>query len=49
VALPDYYLILPLMSMVFPKKNILMLNFQEKTMFASKMQGKHILMQDFHP
>jgi len=32
----------------FPK-NILMLNFQEKTIFASKMQGKNILMQDFHP
>ena len=30
-------------------KNILMLNFQEKTIFASKMQGTNILMQDFHP
>jgi hypothetical protein len=29
----------------FPK-NILMLNFQEKTIFTSKMHGKHILMQD---
>jgi len=26
-----------------------MLNFQEKTIFASKMQGTNILMQDFHP
>ena len=30
-------------------KNILMLNFQEITIFASTMQGKNILMQDFHP
>ena len=33
----------------FFRKNILMLNFQEKTVFASKMQGKNILMQDFYP
>ena len=30
-------------------KNILILNFQEKNIFASKMEGKHIMMQDFHP
>jgi hypothetical protein len=29
-------------------KNILMLNFQEKNIFARKRQGKNILMQDFH-
>ena len=30
-------------------KIILMLKFQEITIFASKMQGNNILMQDFHP